>query len=170
MIGFLSRITRLHYSKYLERSGRISGTILIVLGAVLLFNGLKNIITHLHMRKTKYTIVPGKVVSWEKKETHVKLSRKTDYFPTLEFTYEGKVIKARSKRSFGEETMTAFDKASKEGRFEVRVPVGDPYEAVPNYELERNEKLYSGLIVSLCGAFLVALGVFFILNRPAVQQ
>lgn len=162
------RIQHLHYTKYLERSGRISGTILIIIGLCFLVSGIKKIATHLHMRKTKYTIVSGKVTNWDKKVSHVKLSKKTEYFPTLAFTYEGREYTVKSKMSFGEETMTAFAAASNEDRFEIRVPVNNPYDAVPNYELDRNKKLYEGLRATGFGAFLVVLGIVFIVNRPEI--
>ncbi len=170
MDKIVGKIHDLHYTKYLERSGRISGTILIIIGLMFLYNGVRKIISYLHVRKTKYTIVRGKVTSWDKKVSHVKLSKKTEYFPILEFEYEGTAYKVKSKRSFGEETMTAFDLASKESRFEVRVPLDDPYDAVPNYELERNEKLYSGLCVSVFGLALIGIGLFFIVTRPSVDN
>lgn len=169
MDKIVGKVNYLHYTKYLERSGRISGTILIIIGLMFLYKGISRIISHLHVRKTKYTIVRGKVTSWDKKVSHVKLSKKTDYFPILEFEYAGTSYKVKSKRAFGEETMTAFDTASREDRFEVRVPVNDPYDTVPNYELERNEKLYAGLCVSLFGLFLVCVGVFFIVTRPVPE-
>ena len=158
----------LHYTKYLERSGRISGTILIVIGLYFLWTGIKRIAQHLHMRKTEYTIVSGKVIAWDKKVSHVKLSKKTEFFPTLDFSYEGKDYIVKSTTAFGEETKTAFDAACKDGRFEIRVPVGNPYAAVPNYELDRNEKLYGGLCAAVLGAVFVIIGAFFIISRPKV--
>ncbi len=160
------RIHHLHYTRYLERSGRISGTILIIIGLMFLYSGVRKIIAHLHVRKTKYTIVRGKVTSWDKKVSHVKLSKKTEYFPILEFEYDGRAYKVKSKNSFGEETMTAFDAASREERFEVRVPVDDVYNAVPNYELDRNAKLREGLWALGFGLFLAIIGIVFIVNRP----
>lgn len=158
----------LHYTKYLERSGRISGTILIVIGLYFLWTGIKRIAQHLHMRKTEYTIVSGKVIAWDKKVSHVKLSKKTEFFPTLDFKYAGRDYTVKSKTAFGEETKTAFDAASSDGRFEIRVPVDHPYEAVPNYELDRNEKLYGGLCAAVLGAVFVFIGAYFIISRPQV--
>ncbi len=168
MSTVFKRIQHLHYTRYLERSGRISGTILIIIGLCFLLSGIKKIATHLHMRKTKYTIVSGKVANWDKKVSHVKLSKKTEYFPTLAFKYEGREYNVKSKMSFGEETMTAFAAASKEGRFEIRVPVNNPYDAVPNYELDRNGKLYAGMCAAGLGIFFVIIGIVFIVNRPSV--
>ncbi len=160
------KIHHLHYTRYLERSGRISGTILIIIGLYFIVNGIRKIATHLHMRKTQYTIVSGKVTNWDKKVSHVKLSKKTEYFPTLAFTYEGREYSVKSKTAFGEETMTAFTTASSEDRFEIRVPINNPYDAVPNYELDRNEKLREGLWALGFGLVLAAIGVVFIVNRP----
>lgn len=168
MKGLFNRFYTLHYTEYLERSSRISGTILIIAGLYFLYAGLKKVISHLRMRKTQYTIVKGKILSWDKKVVHIKLSKKTEYYPTLDFTYGGRPYTVKSKNSFGEETMGAFELASKEGRFEVRVPVDNPYDAVPNYELDRNEKLYAGLCGAVFGLVLAVIGVCFIVTRPQV--
>lgn len=168
MNSFLAAIRKLHYSKHLERSGRISGTILIFIGIYILIGGLRDIISHLHMKKTKYTIVFGKVTNWDKKVSHVKLSKKTDYFPTLEFVYEGRDYSVKCKKGFGEDTMNAFTNASCDGRFEIRVPASNPNAAVPNYEMDRNLKLYAGIKASILGIGFIVLGTVFILNRPRV--
>ena len=165
MNRMLGNTYSLHYKDQLERSGRISGTILIIIGLIFLVGGLKNIIAHIRIRTTKYTVVPGKVIAWDKKTSHVKMSRKTDYYPTMEFEYEGATHKIRSKKSFGEESMTAFTTASKDGQFEVRVPIGDLQNAIPNYDLDRNEKLRSDIWECGFGLVIIAIGVFFIASR-----
>ena len=156
----------LHYSKYMERSGRVSGTILIIIGLAFIVNGIKNLVQHLKMTRTEYTVVHGKIITFEKKDRHVKLSKKTDFYPVMEFAYNGNTYKVKSKMSFGEETMGAFAKASDENRFEVRVPKDDIFGAIPNYELNRNEKLFAALWSIGFGLFFAVIGAAFIINRP----
>lgn len=169
MYRSITNFHSLHYSKYLERSGRISGTILVIIGLAFIINGIKNLALHLKMNKNEYDIVKGRVISWEKKDRHVKLSKKTDFYPVMEFEYGGNTYKVKSKMSFGEETMSAFSRASDEKRFEIRVPKTDIFGAVPNYELDRNEKLFTALWCIGFGLFFLILGVVFIVNRPQVQ-
>ena len=163
-----ARIYTLHYSKYMERSGRVSGTILIIIGLAFIVNGIKNLALHLKMSRTQYTVVHGKIITYEKKDRHVKLSKKTDFYPVMEFTLNGNTYKVKSKMSFGEETMGAFAKASDEGRFEVRVPKDDAFGAIPNYEMNRNEKLFAALWSIGFGLFFAGIGVAFIINRPQI--
>lgn len=165
MNSIFTSVSGLYYSEHLERSGRISGTILIIIGLYVVACGLRDIISHFYIKKTKYTIVFGKIKKWDKKTSHVKLSRKTDYYPTLEFIYKDIEYCTKCEKSFGEDTMKAFIKASGEGRFEIRVPVNNPDAAFPNYEMDRKQKLYRGIKTVIPGICFIALGMVFILTR-----
>ncbi len=151
----------LHYTEHLERSGRIAGIIMLVIGSVILLRGIYNIFIHIRRNKTQYSVVLGKITGSEKVTRVVRRSVITDYFPILEFEYKGEKYSVKSKKALGVETMTAFEQANRKGDIEIRVPTGNPEEAFLNYELSRNEKLYAGLKVCIIGVILIAIGLFF---------
>lgn len=151
----------LHYTEHLARSGKIAGAIMLVLGGIILFRGIYNILVHIRRNRTQYSVVLGKITGSEKVTRVARRCVVTDYYPILDFEYKGQKYSVKSAKALGVETMTAFEQANKKGDIEIRVPSDNPDGAILNYELSRNEKLYAGLKVCILGAVLILIGLFF---------
>ncbi len=158
---FFTGVYPLHYTEHLERSGKIAGTIMLVLGSIILLHGIYNVFIHIRRNKTQYSVVLGKVAGSEKATRAVRRAVMTDYYPILEFEYKGRKYSVKSTKALGIETITAFEQANKKGDIEIRVPTGNPEGAFLNYEFSRNEKLYAGLKVCILGVILIAIVLFF---------
>ncbi len=152
------------YSRSMERTSKIFGFVIFAVGVVILIAGLRKTVRYLRIVTTKYRTVPGKIVDCIKEERQIKHGKQTDYYPVMEFEYEGRVHTVKSRVPYGASTVAAFGEADMQGTLEIRVPKNDIDGALPELERNRGSKLANGL--QICGiglAFFVA-GLVFMLT------
>lgn len=152
------------YSQSMERTSKVFGFVIFAVGVVILIAGLRKTVRYLRIVTTKYRTVPGKIVDCIKEERQIKHGKQTDYYPVMEFEYEGRIHTVKSRVPYGASTVAAFNEADMQGTLEIRVPKDDIDGALPELEANRGSKLMNGL--QICGiglAFAVA-GLVFMLT------